>query len=129
VPKKPKTVAVVDDDQGIRDSLRALLKAFAFDVELYASAEEFLTGRPRSKAIALLLDIYLGDLSGIELSRQLLAGGLKIPTIFLTGSRDPALRQQAVEQGCIAFLEKPFKARQLIEAVATATGSNPFFEK
>jgi FixJ family two-component response regulator len=122
-------VAVVDDDQGIRDSLRALLKAFAFDVELYASAEEFLTGRPRSKAIALLLDIYLGDLSGIELSRQLLAGGLKIPTIFLTGSRDPALRQRAIEQGCVAFLEKPFQARQLIEAVATATGSNPFFDK
>jgi FixJ family two-component response regulator len=129
VAKQPKTVAVVDDDQGIRDALRALLKAFAFDVELYASAEEFLSGFPKSKAVALLLDIYLGDLSGIELSRQLLADGLKIPTIFLTGSRDPALRQRAIEQGCVAFLEKPFQARQLIEAVATATGSNPFFDK
>jgi FixJ family two-component response regulator len=129
VAKQPKTVALVDDDPGIRDALRSLLKAFAFNVELYSSAEEFVSGLPKSKAVALLLDIYLGDLTGIELSRQLQADGVKIPTIFLTGSRDPALRHRALELGCVAFLEKPVQARQLIEAVATATGSNPFFEK
>lgn len=127
--KHRRIVAVIDDDREIRDSLATLLKAFAFDVELYASAEEFITRLKKSKAVALVLDIQLGDLSGIELSRQLLADGVKIPTIFLTGCTDPTVRRQAIEQGCVAVIDKPAGARQLIEAVATATGSNPFFEK
>jgi FixJ family two-component response regulator len=128
LPKQRKIVAVIDDDQGIRDSLAALLEAFAFDVELYSSAEQFLAGLKKSRAVALLLDICLGDLSGIELSRQLLADGIRIPTVFLTGNRDQTVRRQAGELGCVAFLEKPFATRQLIEAVASATGSNPFFD-
>jgi FixJ family two-component response regulator len=129
VAKQRKTIAVVDDDVSVAEALRSLLTAFGFDVELYHSAENFLLALPSSRAVALLLDVHLGDESGIDLSRRMLSGGLRIPTIFLTGARDPALRREAIELGCIAFLEKPFAARQLIEALATATGSNPIFEK
>jgi len=129
VAKQRKMIAVVDDDLLVAEALRSLLTAFGFDVELYHSAEKLLLALPSSRAVALLLDVHLGDASGIDLSRRLLADGLRIPTVFLTGSKDPALRREAIELGCIAFLEKPFAARQLIEALATATGSNPIFEK
>src|SRR5690349_8622748 len=129
VAKHGKTIAVVDDDLSLAEALQSLLTAFGFDVELYHSAEKLLSGLPASRAVALLLDVHLGDESGIELSRQLLAGGHKIPTVFLTASRDPALRRQAIELGCVAFLEKPFATRHLIEAVATASGFNPLCEQ
>jgi FixJ family two-component response regulator len=129
VAKQRKVVAIIDDDLATREALKALLAAFAFDVELYASAEELITALPRSKAAALVLDIQLKDLSGIELSRQLLADGVKVPTVFLSDTKDQVLRRDAVELGCVAFLEKPATPRKLIEAVATATGANPFFEK
>ena len=124
-----KTIAVVDDDLSLAEALQSLLTAFGFDVELYHSAQKFLSALSASHAVALLLDVQLGDESGIELSRRLLADGLKIPTVFLTGSKDPSLRRQAVELGCVAFLEKPFATRQLIEAVATASGFNPLCQQ
>jgi FixJ family two-component response regulator len=122
-------IAVIDDDLPLADALQTLLTAFGFDVELYHSAEKFLLGLPSSRAVALLLDVNLGEMSGIELARQLATEGLGIPTVFLTGSKDPVLRQQAVELGCVAFFEKPFAARQLIEALATATSSSSLFER
>lgn len=109
--------------------MQSLLTAFGFNVELYHSAKEFLSALPASRVVALVLDVQLGDGSGIELSRQLMADGLKIPTVFVTGSKDPALRRQGIELGCVAFLEKPFIARQLIEAVATASGFNPLYQQ
>src|SRR4051812_28219851 len=115
-------IAVVDDDLSLSEALTRLLNAFGFDVELYHSAEQFLHALPTSRAVVLLLDVHIGNVSGIGLSRQLLAGGVRIPTIFLTGSRDPSLRQQAMELDCVAFLEKPVVTRQLIEALATASG-------
>jgi FixJ family two-component response regulator len=129
VEKQRKTIAVVDDDSHVSASLQSLLTAFGFNVELYHSAEEFFLAMPQSRAAALLLDVHLGDMSGLELSRRLLSDGLGIPTVFLTGSTDPEIRHQAAALGCVAFLEKPFAARKLLEAVATASGFNPFFEQ
>jgi FixJ family two-component response regulator len=128
--KQRKVVAVIDDDLPAREAQQSLLAAFGFDVELYASAEGLLTALPGSNATALVLDIQLRDLSGIELCRQLLADGAKIPTVFVSDTKDQVLRRQASELACcVAFLEKPFAPRQLIEAVTTAIGPNPFFEK
>ena len=76
----------------------------------------------------VVMDVQLSDLSGIELARHLLASGLKLPTVFI-GSKEQGWRRQALEVGCVAFVERPFPARVLVEAVVTATGSNPFFDK
>lgn len=109
--------------------MRALLSAFAFRTEIYASAEEFILAAQKSEATCLLLDVQLGDITGIELTRHLLAGGVQIPTVYVSCSKDQAVRRHAMELGCVAFLEKPFAAHQLIEAVVTAAGSNPYFDK
>jgi FixJ family two-component response regulator len=122
-------VAVIESDLGMRSAINALLRAYGFRVELYATAHKFLETVEDSEPACVVMDVQLPDISGIEVARHLLASGLKLPTVFVTGSKEQGWRRQALEVGCVAFVERPFSARVLIEAVVTATGSNPFFEK
>jgi len=122
-------VAVIESDLGVRKAIDALLRAYGFRVEVYPTAQKFLEMVKDNEPSCVVLDVQLSDLSGIDLARQLLASGLKLPTVFMTGSKEQGWRRQAVEVGCVAFVERPFSARVLIEAVLTATGNNPFFEK
>jgi FixJ family two-component response regulator len=122
-------VAIVEDDLGARSALVTLLRAYGYRVEAYESAEEFLAAKRAEQPACLVLDVNLADISGIELSRHLLANGRKVPTIFVTGLKDERSRRQALELGCVAFIGKPYTAEVLIEAVATATGPDPFFER
>jgi FixJ family two-component response regulator len=114
-------IAVIDDDAGTRDAMHALLSAFGYRAELFASAEEFLSAAATSKATCLIVDIQLGGTSGLELARELAAAGFDFPTIFMTGSLDERFERQALVLGCVAFLHKPFPAERLIEAIDQAT--------
>ena len=118
---KKKLIAVIDDDAGLRKSLKALLEALEYEVETFDSAEAFLSAAPRSIAICLVLDIELGLTSGIELARQLAAEGFKYPIIFITGRDHDDVRSRARRAGGVAFLLKPFPARQLHHAILKAT--------
>ena len=113
-------IAVVEDDAGIRDALERLLTSWGYGVELYGSAEEFIGAAISSVAACLLVDIQLGDISGVELGRHLLSNGLTFPIIFMTGSQDEIVRRQALDFGCIAYLLKPLQTRQLKEAIDLA---------
>ena len=116
-----KTVAVIDDDPGVRESMEVLLAALGYYSEIFESAESFLIAAATSNASCLLVDIGLGDLSGIELARQLAAEGYKYPIIFMTGRRDDHIRSQAEAAGCVAFLNKPFPAKLLRDVIRKAT--------
>ena len=124
-----RIIAVVDDDPDMREALADLLSAYEYLTEEFASAEEFLNAAMTSKAACLIVDIQLGDISGVELVRQLYATGFKFPVIFVTGSPDSAIRSQAMNLGCVAFLNKPFSADELIEPILRATGSKPDLER
>ena len=112
-----KIVAVIDDDPEMRASLATLLDALGFSAETYDSAETFLTCASTCKASCLVIDINLGDITGVELAHQLSADGLKWPIIFMTGLDDPTVKNQALAVGPIAFLQKPFRANDLIDAI------------
>jgi FixJ family two-component response regulator len=118
-----KVIAVVDDDPDILDSLELVLSLCGYQTKLFASAEEFHSAAPTLEAVCLVVDIQLGDISGVELVRALCAEGFALPVIFITGSRNELHRRQAMELGCAAFLLKPFSAEQLIETVRKAIGS------
>ena len=115
-----KTVAVVDDDPEMRASLATLLDALGYGVETYDSAETFLTCTSTCKASCLVIDINLGDITGVELAHQLCADGLKWPIIFMSGLTDAAIRNQAAAVDPIAFLQKPFRANDLMDAIKRA---------
>lgn len=115
--KRQAIVAVVDDDPSMLRAMETLLDAHGFGTLLFESAEEFLAQGAATKAECLLLDINLAGISGIELHKQLSLSGSRLPTIFMTALEDERMRSQAIGAGAIAFLRKPFPARQLIDAI------------
>jgi FixJ family two-component response regulator len=120
--KPQNTIAVIDDDREIREAMEALLSASGYNTETFGSAEAFLLCASTCRAICLLVDIQLGDVSGVELARQLAADGFKFPIIFMTGNADTLMERQAFAAGCVAFLSKPFPTTTLIEAIEKAIG-------
>ena len=120
MPKRRKIVAVVDDDPSMLNAAESLLDAQGFATMVFASAEEFLDRGAATQVDCLLLDIHLGGVSGIELRRRLKDSGSTLPVIFMTALDDEAMREQALNAGCVAFLRKPFQARQLIDAIKKA---------
>lgn len=115
--KRQAIVAVVDDDPSMLRAMETLLDAHGFGTLLFESAEEFLAQGAATKAECLLLDINLAGISGIELHKRLSLSGSRLPTIFMTALEDERMRSQAIGAGAIAFLRKPFPARQLIDAI------------
>jgi FixJ family two-component response regulator len=120
-------VAIIDDDPGMRQALQNLLCAYGYRTEVYASAEEFIRAAITTEASCLVVDIELGDISGVELGRHLAETGFTFPIIFMTGSLEETHRRQAVDLRCVAYLNKPFPADQLTEAITKAVGSAPEF--
>jgi FixJ family two-component response regulator len=114
------TVAVVDDDPSVLRGIGRLLEAHGYVTQVFDSAEKFLSEDTARDARCLVLDIHLGGMSGIDLRRQLHALGADIPVIFVSATDDPAARADALDAGCIAFLQKPFTARSLVDAIQKA---------
>ena len=110
-------VAIVEDDAAMRKSLERLLRASGYTTTAFASAEEFLQSAIVGSAIGLVLDIHLGGMSGIELRRHLSAAGSAIPVVFITAFDDNATRAEAVAVGCVDYLQKPFEASRLTNAL------------
>jgi len=99
-----------------------MLSSLGYLTELYASAEEFLSAAATSEAACIVIDIDLGDISGVDLAIRLAAMGFKVPVIIITESQDEQHRQQAMDFGCTAFLLRPFPADRLSEAIRNAIG-------
>ena len=116
----PRTVAVVEDDPSMRRSIERLLNAHGYQTQGYASAETFLESDSASMLGCLVLDIHLGNMSGIRLRRWLYDFGSSLPVIFITAVDDEALEAEAHEAGCVAYLHKPFVAKLLLAAVNQA---------
>jgi FixJ family two-component response regulator len=113
-------VAVVDDDESVRESLPDLLRELGFAVQAFPSAEAFLASGDVSATQCLLLDVAMPGMSGPQLQRELTASGRQIPTVFITARVDAALRRQLIDQGAVDCLMKPFSEQQLRAALDAA---------
>jgi FixJ family two-component response regulator len=116
-------VAVVDDDPVILDAVDQMLRSVGYITELFTSGEAYLANVATSAAACLVSDINLEGISGIELRRQLVADGVAIPTILMSGDRNHAIESAAIESGCVAFLQKPFPICLLLAAIEAACAS------
>jgi FixJ family two-component response regulator len=112
-------VAIVDDEPGVRRSLKRLVEASGFSTQVYGSGEEFLEGHLEDVACAIL-DVNLSGISGLETSRCLLSKHIGVPVIFITALDSPDVRKQALELGCCAYLRKPFPGDSLMGAIRHA---------
>ncbi len=116
-------VLVVDDDPTMLRSVARLLRQLGYESVLFPSAEAFANHSDFDGVICVLLDINLGDVSGIELRLRLKAADSSVPVIYMTGNDSPAVRAAAHQSGCLAYLTKPFSAKSLMELLhRAATG-------
>ena len=113
-------VAVVDDDESVRESLPDLLVQLGFAVQVFASAQDFLASLAVAQARCLLLDIAMPGMSGPELQDELRSRRVDIPIVFITGQRDEAIRPRMMERGAVDVLAKPFSEAALLRAVNAA---------
>ena len=113
-------VCVIDDDDSLRGSIGSLLRASGFVVALYGSTDAFLAAGVPAVAACLVLDIRLRGESGLDFQDRLLADGITIPVILITGHGDIPMTVRGMRAGAIDFLQKPFEDEDLTVAVTKA---------
>jgi len=116
MPRVPR-VAIVDDDDALRNSLDNLLRSVGFGVQGFASAEAFLQADHAPETACLILDVRMAGMNGLELQRQLGAAHWRIPIIFVTAYADDDTRAHALAAGAVAFLSKPCREEDLLKAI------------
>jgi FixJ family two-component response regulator len=119
-----RVVAVIDDDESVRESLPDLLRELGYDAEAFSSAEDFLESGAISRAGCLILDVAMPGMSGPDLLRHLRVQGFSVPIIFITAHGDDLIRPQLIEQGAIACLFKPFDELDLRTSLDAAFTSS-----
>jgi FixJ family two-component response regulator len=112
------TVAVVDDDESVRQSLRQLLRAADFQALTFASAEEYLAKRGAEPVDCLIVDVNLPGMSGVALVQTLATMGDTTPAVLITARDDPGTLDLIGRAGSIPHLRKPFNDEQLFKAIA-----------
>lgn len=120
IEKNSKVVAIVDDDESIREALQGLLKGAGQPALVFASAEEFLNSGEQQHAGCLIADIRMPGMSGLELQAKLNSEQLRIPIIFITAHGDEKMRIQALRAGAVDFLIKPLGKDALLSSVRAA---------
>jgi FixJ family two-component response regulator len=116
--KRQFSVAIVEDDAGVRAAIQNLLESNGFRCWGFSSAAQFLRSRQGTKAACLILDLRLNGMSGLELHRALQAKGLVIPVIFVTAEDNAG--KQLSQAPALAVLSKPFDSKELVRLVRLA---------
>jgi FixJ family two-component response regulator len=109
-------IAIVDDDNSLRDALRSLIASAGYHTRVFESASAFLVDNDRAGLACVVLDVHMPGLSGLALQRRLLDMNVSLPIIFLTASAAD-LRTKALAQGAVAVLGKPFNGDQLLSTI------------
>ncbi len=116
IPKKGN-VYVVDDDEGVRDSLQWLLEGKDYRVRCFDSAENFLSRYDPKEVACLIVDIRMGGMSGLELQEKLIEKNSPLPIVFITGHGDVPMAVDTMKKGAMDFIQKPFKEEELLPLV------------
>ena len=120
IASDPVKIFVVDDDDHVREAIRAVLEDDGRVVETYASCEAFLEAFRPGHSACLLIDAYLPGMSGLELLKRLRDGGHRLPSIMITGNSDVPMAVEAMKAGALDFIEKPIGREELIAGVERA---------
>ena len=126
MPAAPPTVFIVDDDPSVLRSLARLVRQAAYEPRTFSSAEEFLASQAVSltQPACLVLDLTMPGLSGLELQQKLTSRPAACPIIFVSGNGTIPDTVQAMKQGAVTFLSKPFDDEELLQALAEAVANH-----
>jgi FixJ family two-component response regulator len=113
-------VIVIDDDEGLRESLGMLFRSVGLQVRLLGSAQEFFQTVMPDAPCCLVLDVKLPGINGLDLQSELHRAGIPMPIVFITGQGDISMTVQAMKAGAVEFLTKPLRELDLLDAVRSA---------
>lgn len=125
MPETLQPVCIIEDDESVRRALRRSIRSLGFDVEAFATAEEFLDSMEPIFPSCLILDVHLPGMNGLDLQRRLQADGRNIPVVVITAYADEEVEEQAFQAGAIAFLPKPFEEGTLLQVVRKSVVRSP----
>ena len=117
---KPSLVAVVEDDQHFRESMRRLLRSLGYPVEAFPSAADFLASPRLVETACLIADVHMPAMTGVELYKHLFDAGHAIPTILVTAYPNDVDRARALDDGVVCYLGKPVDDNHLMRCLRTA---------
>jgi FixJ family two-component response regulator len=113
-------IAIVDDEESVRRALCRMLTACCFAVDAFASGQEFLDSLQAHRPDCVLLDYQMPGLTGRDVQRRMAQARIRLPIIVMTAHDQPALRQQSLADGAVAYLAKPLKREPLVELIKEA---------
>jgi len=114
------SVAIVDDEEGIRKALSRLLRASGLDAESYANGQEFLDAAAEHRPDCVVLDLHMPGMSGLQVLRKLKAAGQRLSVVVITAHDEPETRERCIDAGACAYLRKPLEDRLLLNAISAA---------
>ena len=120
VPESKSTVFIVDDNASVRRALSRLFRSMDYEVEAFPSARKFLDAGPKGHPACVVLDVRMPRMSGLDLQKELANQGSDLPIVFITGHGDIDMAVQAMKDGAVDFLPKPFDDQDLIDSVERA---------
>lgn len=118
--QRPPTIYIVDDDDGMRHALTGLMKTVGYNPVAYARPGDFLASYDPNVPGCIVLDVRMPGMSGLEVQQQLNRAGAMIPIILMTGHGDIPMAVQAMKDGALDFLQKPFRDQDLLDRINTA---------
>jgi FixJ family two-component response regulator len=114
------SVAVIDDDQNIRQALHSLLRSVGLSVELFASVQEYLSRERNGPPDCLILDVRLPGRSGLDFFEEFAEAHANVPVVFISGHADVPMSVRAMKAGAVEFLTKPVRQQDLLDAIQVA---------
>jgi FixJ family two-component response regulator len=126
-PKVPTTavIAIVDDDQSVREALMSFVRSLGYAAIAFESADDFLKSPQLHSLSCLIADVQMPGMTGIELHDRLLALGASLPTILVTAYPEESARERALRSGVIGYLAKPFSDAALLACLRSCLGPGP----
>jgi FixJ family two-component response regulator len=121
VQNKPHLIAIVDDDESVREATKGLMRSMGLAAEVFSCGEDFLRSPDVSRVDCLIADVNMPGMSGLDLHRRLVALRKHIPTILITAYPNDSIRTQALSAGVIGYLMKPFSEDDLLKCVRSAS--------
>jgi FixJ family two-component response regulator len=115
-------IAIVDDDESVRQALSALVRSLGYTVVAFSGAEQLLASSRRDEISCLISDVQMPGMNGLELHQRLVADRKSVPTILITAYPNQRTQQRAQEAGVDCYLMKPFNEDELIACLQTVLG-------
>jgi FixJ family two-component response regulator len=122
VQNELRLIAIVDDDESVRDATKGLIRSIGLAAEAFPSGEDFLRSAQLSRIACLVTDLNMPGMSGFELHHRVAALPASIPTILITAYPNDSVRERALRAGVVCYLIKPFSEDELLSCIGKAMG-------